>query len=67
MKHKGFRAKIQRDGDLWIAHIKGINPHIVGCHAGNKRKLRKAFREVVNDWIKTIRIVRREAKHASIN
>jgi predicted HicB family RNase H-like nuclease len=54
MMHKGFAARVEysEEDGCFVGHIAGIRD-VIGFHGESVAKLRKAFREAVDDYLKT--------------
>ena len=54
MTHKGFAARVEysEDDGCFVGHVAGIRD-VIGFHGESVAQLRKAFREAVDDYLKT--------------
>ncbi|MCX7171493.1 MAG: type II toxin-antitoxin system HicB family antitoxin [Proteobacteria bacterium] len=54
MMHRGFAARVEysEEDGCFIGHIAGIRD-LVGFHGESVAKLRKAFKEAVDDYLET--------------
>jgi len=54
MYYKGYVARIEysNEDDCFVGHVAGIND-IVGFHGESVKKLHKAFKEAVEDYVAT--------------
>ena len=54
MTHKGFAARVEysEEDGCFVGHVAGIRD-VIGFHGESVAKLRKAFREAVDDYLKT--------------
>lgn len=65
MTYEGFQARVSFDAadGLFIGHIAGIND-VVGFHGETVSELTAAFREAVDDYVATCRMVGKEPEKA---
>ena len=61
MMHKGFAARVEysEEDGCFVGHITGIRD-LIGFQGESVAKLRKAFREAVDDYLKTCEKLGRE-------
>ena len=54
MTHKGFAARLEysEEDGCFVGHVAGIRD-VIGFHGESVAQLRKAFREAVDDYLKT--------------
>jgi len=54
MMHRGFAARVEysEEDGCFVGHIAGIRD-LIGFHGESVAKLRKAFREAVDDYLET--------------
>jgi len=54
MMHKGFVARVEysEEDGCFVGHVAGIRD-VIGFHGDSVSKLRKAFREAVDDYLAT--------------
>ncbi len=65
MMHKGFAARVEysEEDGLFVGHVAGIRD-VIGFHGESVAKLRKAFREAVDDYLATCEKLGQEPNRA---
>lgn len=58
LDYKGYKARIEFDAEdgCFIGHIAGIND-VIGFHGESVTEMKAAFREAVDDYLETCRVV----------